>query len=117
MRHNRLQRELLLVQNNASLRSRERGLQARKELLAFEKKVEESRKLYGPLNPLQLRSIIQLTFFSLDQDLEEIEPSNIQEELHEASDLLTELQNQMTSVSSRSSSPVDFELMYLLICS
>lgn len=55
VRHNRLQREFLLVQNNASLRSRERGLQARKELLAFEKKVEESKALYESLILFKLR--------------------------------------------------------------
>jgi len=46
VRHNQLKRELVQVQNIASLRSGSRGLQARKELIAFEKKVEESKRLY-----------------------------------------------------------------------
>ena len=47
VRHSRLVRELLEVQNSASLKSGARGLQARKELIAIEKKVEESKNAYG----------------------------------------------------------------------
>lgn len=46
VRH-RLAQELLEVHNSASLKSGARGLQARKELIAFEKKVEESKNAYG----------------------------------------------------------------------
>ena len=47
VRYKRLERELLEVKNSASLKSGARGLQARKELLIFEKKVEEAKALYN----------------------------------------------------------------------
>ena len=47
VRYERLERELLEVKNSASLKSGARGLQARKELLIFEKKVEEAKALYN----------------------------------------------------------------------
>lgn len=47
MQHNRLNRELLEVQNNASRRSGARGSQARKDLIAFEKEVVDATEKYG----------------------------------------------------------------------
>lgn len=47
MRYNRLNRELLEVQNNAYRRSGARGSQARKDLIAFEKEVAEATEKYG----------------------------------------------------------------------
>jgi len=41
--YTRLQRQLAEAQKNAALRSGARGSQARKELIVFEKKVEEAR--------------------------------------------------------------------------
>lgn len=50
LRYDRLENQLLEVQNNASLKSGARGMQARKELIAFEKEVAESLEMYeGPL--------------------------------------------------------------------
>lgn len=46
LRHDRLKNQLLEVQNNASLRSGARGMQARKELIEFEKEVAESQEMY-----------------------------------------------------------------------
>lgn len=46
LRYNRLENQLLEVQNNASLKSGSRGMQARKELIAFEKEVAESLEMY-----------------------------------------------------------------------
>lgn len=46
LRHNRLRTQLLEVQNNASLKSGARGMQARKELIEFEKEVAESQEMY-----------------------------------------------------------------------
>lgn len=50
MRYNRLNRELLEVQNNAYRRSGARGSQARKDLIAFEKEVAEATEKYGSLD-------------------------------------------------------------------
>ncbi len=46
MRYNRLNRDLLEVQNNAYRRSGARGSQARKDLIAFEKEVAEATEKY-----------------------------------------------------------------------
>jgi hypothetical protein len=46
LRHDRLQNQLLEVQNKAFQRSGARGLQARKDLLAFEKEVAKSKEMY-----------------------------------------------------------------------
>lgn len=48
MRYNRLNRDLLEVQNNAYRRSGARGSQARKDLIAFEKEVAEATEKYWP---------------------------------------------------------------------
>jgi hypothetical protein len=50
MRYNRLNRDLLEVQNNAYRRSGARGSQARKDLIAFEKEVAEATEMYAPHN-------------------------------------------------------------------
>ena len=44
--YDRMQRKLAILQKNAALRSGSRGSQARKELLTFEKQVEEAKKKY-----------------------------------------------------------------------
>lgn len=49
LRYNRLKNKSLEIQNNASLKSGARGMQARKELIAFEKEVTESQEMYGRL--------------------------------------------------------------------
>ncbi len=49
LRHERLERQLLEIEKMASLRSGARGHQVRKDLVAFEKKVAESKELLGIL--------------------------------------------------------------------
>ncbi|MCJ1267598.1 hypothetical protein MMC22_007483 [Lobaria immixta] len=80
LRHNRLRIQLLEVQNNASLKSGARGIQARKELIEFEKEVAESQEM-------------------IDQFDEDLESPKIQEELKAASELLVDLQTQMECIS------------------
>ena len=46
LKYDRMLRELAVLQKSAALRSGARGSQARKELLAFEKKVEEAKEEY-----------------------------------------------------------------------
>lgn len=46
VKHERLQKQLFVVDKNARLRSGTRGMQARKELIAFEKVVAESAALW-----------------------------------------------------------------------
>ena len=48
VRHQRLQKQLFVLDKDARLRSGARGMQARKALLAFEKEVAESAALYVP---------------------------------------------------------------------
>jgi hypothetical protein len=55
MRYNRLNRDLLEVQNNAYRRSGARGSQARKDLIAFEKEVAEATEKYGPHNQVMIK--------------------------------------------------------------
>ncbi|MCJ1422654.1 hypothetical protein MMC29_000534 [Sticta canariensis] len=81
LRYDRLKNQLLGVQNNASLKSGARGMQARKELIAFEKELAESQEM-------------------IDRDDEDLESSNIQEELKTSSELLVDLQTQMETVSA-----------------
>ena len=47
LKHARMLRELATLRKNAELRSGSRGSQARKELLAFEKVVEEAKERYA----------------------------------------------------------------------
>ena len=49
VRHQRLQKQLFVLDKDARLRSGARGMQARKALLAFEKEVAESAALYVSL--------------------------------------------------------------------
>jgi hypothetical protein len=44
LKYTQMQRQLAGLQKNAALRSGARGSQARKELLAFEKRVEEAKE-------------------------------------------------------------------------
>ena len=46
LKYDRMRRKLAVLQKNAALRSGSRGSQARKELLAFEKRVEEVKERY-----------------------------------------------------------------------
>ena len=48
--YNRMQRQLAKLRENAALRSGARGSQARKELLAFEKRVEEAKDRYKKID-------------------------------------------------------------------
>ncbi|KAK3997790.1 putative ABC ATPase [Cladorrhinum sp. PSN332] len=74
--YTRLQRQLGEAQKNAALRSGARGSQARKELIAFEKKVEEARNRAESIE-------------------EPLESKECQDELAEASLLMDELQAEL----------------------
>ena len=76
VRHERLRRELFEVQKAARLRSGARGSDARKTLIAYEKKFEDSAIL-------------------VDQDEGEISSEAIEEETKAAVDLQAELQTQL----------------------
>ncbi|KAK9322524.1 P-loop containing nucleoside triphosphate hydrolase protein [Lipomyces orientalis] len=73
IRHNRILNEFSYAEKMARLRSGARGLQARKELVAMEKKVSESSALL----------------------LEDPSPSSVQQESQEAVDLLSSLQSEL----------------------
>ncbi|KAI2616996.1 P-loop containing nucleoside triphosphate hydrolase protein [Hypomontagnella submonticulosa] len=74
--HERLQKELFLKDKDARLRSGARGMQARKALIAMEKKVAEYQSQYG-------------------QKDEEITPDTLAKETSEAADMLADLQLQV----------------------
>ncbi|KAJ2895824.1 ABC transporter [Zalerion maritima] len=74
--HERRQKKLFLLDKQARLRSGARGLQARKDLRAFEKEVAESQKW-------------------VDQGNEEITSVAVQEETEEAMNMLADLQIQV----------------------
>ncbi|KAI7789139.1 ABC transporter [Diaporthe eres] len=76
VKHERLQKQLFVVDKNARLRSGARGMQARKELIAFEKIVAESAALQ-------------------EQKDEEISNETLEAEIQEATVLLAELQVQV----------------------
>ncbi|KAL6881147.1 P-loop containing nucleoside triphosphate hydrolase protein [Trichoderma novae-zelandiae] len=76
LKHEKLQKRLLLVDKEARLRSGARGLQARKALVAFEKAVADSQAL-------------------LDQPDDEISAEAVQAETQEAADMLADLQSQI----------------------
>lgn len=80
LKYDRLSKELLEVQNNAHRRSGARGLQARKDLIAFEKEVEAAKE-------------------ALQEDIDAADSSTVQEEFLAASSLLVDLQSAMESVS------------------
>ena len=50
LKYDRMLRKLAVLQKNAALRSGSRGSQARKELLTFEKNVEEAKEGYTSTN-------------------------------------------------------------------
>ncbi|KAI4869367.1 P-loop containing nucleoside triphosphate hydrolase protein [Hypoxylon rubiginosum] len=74
--HERLQKELFLKDKDARLRSGTRGMQARKALIAMEKKVAEFRSEF-------------------EQKDEDISPETLARETNEAADMLAELQLQI----------------------
>ncbi|KAK3358576.1 putative ABC transporter [Lasiosphaeria ovina] len=74
--YTRIQRQRIEAQKNAALRSGARGSQARKELIAFEKRVEEARD-------------------RVDNTEERIDSKECQDELAEASRLTAELQTEL----------------------
>ncbi|KAI0379770.1 P-loop containing nucleoside triphosphate hydrolase protein [Hypomontagnella monticulosa] len=74
--HERLQKELFLKDKDARLRSGARGMQARKALLAMEKKVAAYQSQY-------------------EQKDEEITPDTLAKETSEAADMLADLQLQV----------------------
>ncbi|KAI1383163.1 P-loop containing nucleoside triphosphate hydrolase protein [Hypoxylon trugodes] len=74
--HDRLQKELFLKDKDARLRSGARGMQARKVLIAMEKKVAEFQTQY-------------------EQKEEDISPETLAKETSEAVDMLSELQLQV----------------------
>ncbi|KAK7704974.1 hypothetical protein SLS64_008322 [Diaporthe eres] len=76
VKHERLQKQVFVVDKNARLRSGARGMQARKELIAFERVVAESAALQ-------------------EQTDEEISNETLEAEIQEATDLLAELQVQV----------------------
>lgn len=47
LQYKRMRRRLVELRKNSALRSGARDLQARKELLAFEKQIEEAKNRYG----------------------------------------------------------------------
>ncbi|KOS18283.1 ABC transporter F family member 4 [Escovopsis weberi] len=73
LKHEKLQKQLFLMDKDARLRSGSRGLQARKALVSFEKVVSESNAL-------------------LEQADDEISKEALQAETQEAADMLAELQ-------------------------
>ncbi|KAI1373662.1 P-loop containing nucleoside triphosphate hydrolase protein [Hypoxylon crocopeplum] len=74
--HERLQKELFLKDKDARLRSGARGMQARKALIAMEKKVAEFKSQY-------------------EQKDEDISPETLAKETSEAADMLADLQLQV----------------------
>ncbi|KAI1410803.1 P-loop containing nucleoside triphosphate hydrolase protein [Hypoxylon sp. FL1857] len=76
IQHRRLQKELFLKDKDARLRSGARGMQARKALIAMEKKVAEFQSQY-------------------EQKDEEISPETLAKEISEAADMLADLQLQV----------------------
>ncbi|KAI1136994.1 P-loop containing nucleoside triphosphate hydrolase protein [Hypoxylon sp. FL0543] len=76
VQHKRLQKELFLKDKDARLRSGARGMQARKALIAMEKKVSEFQALY-------------------EQKDEDISPETLAKETSEAADMLADLQSQV----------------------
>jgi ATPase subunit of ABC transporter with duplicated ATPase domains len=76
LKHERIMKELFILDKDARLRSGARGMAARKALVAFEKTAEDSKA-------------------SLEQTEDDISPDTIQAETMEATDLLTELQAQV----------------------
>ncbi|XXG99023.1 hypothetical protein Hte_005357 [Hypoxylon texense] len=76
VQHERLQKELFLRDKDARLRSGARGMQARKALIAMEKKVAEFKSDY-------------------EQKDEDISPETLAKETNEAADMLAELQLQV----------------------
>ncbi|KAI1107752.1 P-loop containing nucleoside triphosphate hydrolase protein [Jackrogersella minutella] len=76
VQHERLQKELFLKDKDARLRSGARGMQARKALIAMEKKVAEFRSLY-------------------EEKDEDISPEILAKETSEAADMLADLQLQV----------------------
>ncbi|KFY29123.1 hypothetical protein V493_02529 [Pseudogymnoascus sp. VKM F-4281 (FW-2241)] len=79
MRYNRLNRELLEVQNNAYRRSGARGSQARKDLIAFEKEVAEATE-------------------KLEEEITDAESPEIQDEFLTASSLLVDLEAELETM-------------------
>ncbi|KAK2613708.1 hypothetical protein N8I77_000600 [Diaporthe amygdali] len=76
VKHERLLKRLFVTDKNARLRSGARGMQARKELIAFEKVVAESTALQ-------------------EQKYEEISSETLEAEVQEATGMLAELQVQV----------------------
>ncbi|KAI1459349.1 P-loop containing nucleoside triphosphate hydrolase protein [Annulohypoxylon moriforme] len=76
VQHERLQRELFLKDKNARLRSGARGMQARKALIAMEKKVAQFQSQY-------------------EEKDEDISPETLAKETSEAADMLADLQLQV----------------------
>ncbi|KFX92594.1 hypothetical protein V490_05303 [Pseudogymnoascus sp. VKM F-3557] len=79
MRYNRLNRELLEVQNNAYRRSGARGSQARKDLIAFEKEVAEATE-------------------KLEEEITDPDSPAIQDEFLTASSLLVDLEAELETM-------------------
>ncbi|KFY84584.1 hypothetical protein V500_09184 [Pseudogymnoascus sp. VKM F-4518 (FW-2643)] len=79
MRFNRLNRELLEVQNNAYRRSGARGSQARKDLIAFEKEIAEATE-------------------KLEEEITDPDSPTIQDEFLTASSLLVDLEAELETM-------------------
>ncbi|KAI1936054.1 hypothetical protein LOZ66_004972 [Ophidiomyces ophidiicola] len=80
LQHELLEEDLFLAQKNAALKSGARGLQARKELKVAESKVSDSAS-------------------KLDEQLEEVDASNIQQETQAAVEMLDDLQAQLEAMN------------------
>ncbi|KAK1635132.1 ABC transporter [Colletotrichum phormii] len=94
LRHERNQKHLFQVDKNARLRSRDRGLAARKALKAFEKKVAESHRVNQPQDEISAETIKSETQEALDMlaDLQlQVEPSKVAETESKAKRILTGL--------------------------
>lgn len=96
--HQRLRKQLLEYDKDASLRSGNRGIAARKVLIAFEKKVAESAKRYVWVEDPLKNNLMQNRVAKTD---EEINEDMRKEETYAASDLLAELQSQIEPVRIR----------------
>ncbi|KAI1958860.1 hypothetical protein LOZ58_004897 [Ophidiomyces ophidiicola] len=80
LQHELLEEDLFLAQKNAALKSGARGLQARKELKVAESKVSDSAS-------------------KLEEQLEEVDASNIQQETQAAVEMLDDLQAQFEAMN------------------
>lgn len=92
VRHERMQKRLFVLDKMARLRSGARGMAARKELIAFEKEIAESKTLWV----CQCRDLrTRLTENRQEQQDVDISPATVEADIQEATDMLADLQLQL----------------------